>query len=51
MTAIERQAGDIAMGVDAFKTKNGDEIVNEDLEHLGAGDQGLMFGFACDESK
>jgi S-adenosylmethionine synthetase len=51
MTAIQRQSGDIAMGVDAFKTKNGDEIVNEDLEHLGAGDQGLMFGFACDETK
>lgn len=51
MTAIQRQSGDIAMGVDAFKVKNGDEIVKEDLEHLGAGDQGLMFGFACDETK
>ena len=44
---IDEQSGDIAMGVDkAFESKNGeaDELQN------GAGDQGMMFGYACDET-
>jgi S-adenosylmethionine synthetase len=49
--AIKEQSSDIARGVDAFKEKNSTgEIIAEDLEKLGAGDQGLMFGYACTET-
>ena len=50
-TAIHAQSSDIARGVDSYKEGKGGKIVKEDLESLGAGDQGLMFGFACDETK
>ena len=49
--AIKEQSSDIARGVDAFKEKESTgEIFAEDLENLGAGDQGLMFGYACRET-
>ena len=48
--AIKEQSGDIAKGVDRFEKNAGGKIVHEDLEHLGAGDQGLMFGYACTET-
>jgi S-adenosylmethionine synthetase len=51
MVAIQEQSGDIARGVDAFVKGKAGNIVKEDLEHLGAGDQGLMFGLATDETK
>ncbi len=48
LTSIDKQSGDIAMGVDAsFELKGGEE----DKYNLhGAGDQGMMFGYACDET-
>ncbi|MBI2614036.1 MAG: methionine adenosyltransferase [Candidatus Levybacteria bacterium] len=48
--AIHGQSSDIAKGVDSYKEEKGGKIVQEDLEKLGAGDQGLMFGFAIDET-
>ncbi len=50
--AIKEQSSDIARGVDSFKEKDATgEIIAEDLQNLGAGDQGLMFGYACNETK
>ncbi|MBQ1215147.1 MAG: methionine adenosyltransferase [Firmicutes bacterium] len=49
LTAIDEQSGDIAMGVDeALELKEGAE--KQDADQIGAGDQGLMFGYACNET-
>ena len=46
LSAIKEQSSDIAMGVDRFKEAGVDE-----LDAFGAGDQGIMFGFATNETK
>ncbi len=48
ITAIEEQSADIALGVDeALESK---ESNKHDIDAIGAGDQGLMFGYACTET-
>ncbi|WML25235.1 methionine adenosyltransferase [Neobacillus sp. OS1-33] len=51
LTSIDEQSPDIAMGVDqALEAREG-HMSDEEIEAIGAGDQGLMFGFACNETK
>ena len=51
LTYINGQSNDIAIGVDkAFELKKADNISNK-IESIGAGDQGMMFGFATNETK
>ncbi|WP_425802694.1 methionine adenosyltransferase [Desulfitobacterium sp. Sab5] len=50
LSAINEQSPDIAQGVNQSLEARREELSNEEIEAIGAGDQGLMFGFATDET-
>ena len=50
LTAIDEQSADIALGVDNALEVKENELDDSELDRIGAGDQGMMFGYASDET-
>lgn len=52
VTTIHEQSSDIAMGVDnSYENKKGQDKIEAEIEKTGAGDQGMMFGYATNETE
>lgn len=51
ITSIDEQSVDIALGVDKALEAKENKMTDEEIEAIGAGDQGMMFGYATDETE
>ena len=51
ITAIDEQSADIALGVDKALEAKENQMADDEIEAIGAGDQGMMFGYATNETK